>query len=744
VLTTPPGYLISSFFDVFLELSLDAGMSWQPANRTIRLELAAGCPAISITPTFLPVARKNELYSVDLAAGGGVAPYSFSVISGELQSGLVLAPDGHLTGTPEQSGVEVLVVQVTDSNLCAASQTCTLAVMGQEFFTGGAVFPPAGKFVAPTGAISFFPVGILIRNMIRREISPVNPLPGPGSTQTYMSGGSIDFEMSMDGGISWSVVHASASDVVALTNVYRNSSSEFHSAEILSLNISAGDMPPGMFIRESPTKASRGGFLSRAVSGGYRISSFFDVFLELSVDGGATWWQDTDTLRLELWAPEEYYPYLELIPPPDGQYVSRADEVLIWPNGVMVKHMVHRAFTSSIPPPQGILTVAYGSVVEMAISMDGGLTWMNATAPALNTMSVSLSMGGPSVGFYDTEMLQMDISGGDLPPFMIIRESPTRPSTGRHNTRSFAPDAAVQSFFDVFLEISVDGGMTFTPPVNYHTLDLVKQTSVEVGLLRGWSLVSVPLEMTDYTTTALFPTTIYPWAFCYNPDSGYVRRTSLANGPGYWIKDTASSFAEMTGIPIHSLDVQVSRGWNIIGSISSPVAITSILSTPPGMDVGPFYDFRIIQDERRGYGKPDSIVPGKGYWVYVDSPGILTLSSEPSPEPWKKIRVVTGSMHPPSPPAEEVSSHRNFGLLYNYPNPFNPVTVIRYSLAGKAYLSLRVYDVTGRQVAVLADGMSNAGEYSVRWDAGGFPSGVYYCRMQTEESTRVLKLLLLK
>jgi hypothetical protein len=85
-----------------------------------------------------------------------------------------------------------------------------------------------------------------------------------------------------------------------------------------------------------------------------------------------------------------------------------------------------------------------------------------------------------------------------------------------------------------------------------------------------------------------------------------------------------------------------------------------------------------------------------------------------------------------------------YALSQNYPNPFNPSTVIRYSLISTGHITLKVYDLLGREVATLVDGMKQPGTHSVEWDASAVPGGVYFYRMQAGDFKSTKKLLLLK
>ncbi len=83
-------------------------------------------------------------------------------------------------------------------------------------------------------------------------------------------------------------------------------------------------------------------------------------------------------------------------------------------------------------------------------------------------------------------------------------------------------------------------------------------------------------------------------------------------------------------------------------------------------------------------------------------------------------------------------------LTGNYPNPFNPRTTIRYALPQAGTVRLVVYDMLGREVAVLADGPKPAGRHAARFDAGGLPSGTYVYRLQAQDRIIVRTMMLVK
>ncbi len=86
----------------------------------------------------------------------------------------------------------------------------------------------------------------------------------------------------------------------------------------------------------------------------------------------------------------------------------------------------------------------------------------------------------------------------------------------------------------------------------------------------------------------------------------------------------------------------------------------------------------------------------------------------------------------------------SFELLQNYPNPFNPTTTISYELPTNSIVTLKVYDILGREVATLVDGTQSPGEYSIKFDGSRFASGVYFYRLSAGNYTSIKKAVLMK
>ncbi len=135
--------------------------------------------------------------------------------------------------------------------------------------------------------------------------------------------------------------------------------------------------------------------------------------------------------------------------------------------------------------------------------------------------------------------------------------------------------------------------------------------------------------------------------------------------------------------------------------------------------------------EEWGSGIP---LPTSVWSFTMDSAGYVYAGSEGIARTINLATSVTPGMTEP----------RSFSLLQNYPNPFNPSTAINYQLAAGSRVSLRVYNILGEEVEMLVNGYQQPGEHSVRFNAAGLPSGVYFYRIQAGRFTSTKKMLLLR
>jgi hypothetical protein len=86
----------------------------------------------------------------------------------------------------------------------------------------------------------------------------------------------------------------------------------------------------------------------------------------------------------------------------------------------------------------------------------------------------------------------------------------------------------------------------------------------------------------------------------------------------------------------------------------------------------------------------------------------------------------------------------SFALKQNFPNPFNPSTIIEFELPKSVEVNISIYDVLGRQLVILVDGWKRAGNYKIRWDARRTSNGLYFCRLISDGKIQVIKMLITK
>ena len=85
-----------------------------------------------------------------------------------------------------------------------------------------------------------------------------------------------------------------------------------------------------------------------------------------------------------------------------------------------------------------------------------------------------------------------------------------------------------------------------------------------------------------------------------------------------------------------------------------------------------------------------------------------------------------------------------YNITHIYPNPFNPTTLINYGLPESENIRISVYDITGKEVAILLDSFQSRGYYSIRWNALSYPSGIYFIKLISDHHLNTQKVILIK
>lgn len=163
--------------------------------------------------------------------------------------------------------------------------------------------------------------------------------------------------------------------------------------------------------------------------------------------------------------------------------------------------------------------------------------------------------------------------------------------------------------------------------------------SVNVPIGTGWNMISRPVAnpVPGDSVRQLYPTASFPYAFAFNPASGYNQQQVMQRGVGYWEKFPGATSQAISGDPILVDSISVLPGWNMIGSISSPVDTSTITTAPPGIKASAFFGFNA------GYTAAATIQPGAAYWMKANATGKVILSSSLSrPDASTSVNVLEG------------------------------------------------------------------------------------------------------
>jgi hypothetical protein len=422
-------YRISSFFDVFTEVSLDGGQTWSPsvtAPGTMGLSNNSSGGAVNITCssniTVLATGPSGAVVFYTVTASGGCTtptivldPPSGSTFP--IGTTTVTATASDTCGSSTNCSFQVTVVPPPITLACSTNITVTttgssgVVVFFTSSATGGCTPPPFVGCSPPSG--STFPIGT----------TPVTCTASDGCGQTTNCGFTVTVVKltltiqpagNQQVRVIWSTGTLQQADQVQgpyididpqptspwtitpadAKKFFRVRAGQpgftFYDTEMLELYITGGNLPAGMMIRESPTLASTGKTaISPATGGGYIIDSFFDVFTELSMDYGVTWLVSTSApprMRFTSTAPSN------VLPPKDANYVSPAAWHAAYAQGIYLTNASHLGFTASYPPPApgGTTDIhSFGSTVNLLVKPCPTCPFQSVSAPASVTVKVT-------------------------------------------------------------------------------------------------------------------------------------------------------------------------------------------------------------------------------------------------------------------------------------------------------------------------------------------------------------------
>jgi len=172
----------------------------------------------------------------------------------------------------------------------------------------------------------------------------------------------------------------------------------------------------------------------------------------------------------------------------------------------------------------------------------------------------------------------------------------------------------------------MDNNIMIDEIILHHPLRIVNRN---VG---GWQAASVPYGLSDYSLNSVFPTAISAYKF----NGNYVQVYTLNNGPSYWIK-FPSEFQRLSfqGTLLEYLEIPVTTGWNLTGSIPYVIQRPTVASDPPGI-----IQFIYRYDFPGGYillNSNDHLSGGLGYWTKTTGSGKIILDRYAESEPLPKI-----------------------------------------------------------------------------------------------------------
>ena len=298
-------------------------------------------------------------------------------------------------------------------------------------------------------------------------------------------------------------------------------------------------------------------------------------------------------------------------------------------------------FTSPVLDRTGIIG---SSTSVLNLSQGTGYFWRVSAGNALGTSSWSVvrsfSTVGPVVPVPDiTGQLFFDANQNHTKdPYEPVMAGWTVQVSGASSATDMTDSSGTYAFYDLpagSYTVAAQGkpawgqtapsaapnysvAITNASPTVEAPFGVYSSSAFSFPVERLWNIVSLPVITSDRRKTSVFPLATTD---AYSFHDGYVSEDTLAYGPAYWIKFNTTHTIWLAGSTLVTDTVNVSTGWNFVGSVSTPIPKANLVSVPPGIITGSVYGYN------RGNFIADTIYPGRGYWVQVGQDGKIIISS---------------------------------------------------------------------------------------------------------------------
>jgi hypothetical protein len=239
----------------------------------------------------------------------------------------------------------------------------------------------------------------------------------------------------------------------------------------------------------------------------------------------------------------------------------------------------------------------------------------------------------------------------------------------------------------------------------------------------------------------------------YSYGNGVAGRTLIGSSPGctcHSTSPTTAVLASVTGPLIiqvgqtqtYTLSVSRSSGTFSTGGVD--VAVSS-----GTLGIGSSTGIKLMNGDITHSAKFTGATTKTFTFTAPSTPGTVTMAitgagGSSSPPNWNHGISIAIIVTPISGISKIEETANSYSLAQNFPNPFNPVTKINYSIPKSSNVIINIYDILGQKVESLVNEKQNAGIYSVDFDGSKLSSGIYYYKIEAGEFTSVRKMTLVK